>query len=157
ARAHNFRSSWSPTLVASDQEVAEHERAVVLRVVSRVEECHRTVVRRLEDRAPRVRVRGELGAIPPLELLPPLDSVAEPRAQLGARRPVLEPRVGGDRLLLPAARPQALDEQTAAVGRGGRLVRALDSNLRCHSTTNLRTGPASATAGRARRARLDVG
>ena len=46
---------------------------------------------------------------------------------LGARRDILQPSVGGDRLLLHSVRPEALDQNALAIKRLGSVVCALDS------------------------------
>jgi hypothetical protein len=41
--------------------------------------------------------------------------VIEPLSELGARRDILEPRIGGECFLLHASRPQPLDKDAATI------------------------------------------
>jgi hypothetical protein len=95
-------------------------------VVRAVEKRHRATLGILEDRFPRARVRIELRPVPLTKLLPPLDSMTEPRSQRCAGRDFLHPSVDPERILPHPARPQPLDEDATTIRTRRRLVRPLD-------------------------------
>src|SRR5690348_320401 len=111
---------------ALGQIVAKDDGTVVKSVMSAEEKRHRAALSGLQDRCPGTGVRVELRLVPVTELLPPLNPVTKPLPQLGARRDILQPRVGGERVLLHAPRPLPLDEDAATISTRWGLVRAFD-------------------------------
>src|SRR6185295_10595900 len=73
----------------------------------------------------------ELRAVAATKLVPAVRVMAEPGAQLGARRDLLEPFVEPGLRLADAARPQPVDEDPCAVRSFGRLVGALQPYVGC--------------------------
>jgi len=73
---------------------------------------------------------GELGAVAAAELVPAVRIMAEPSAELGARRDVLDPFVEPGFRLADPARPQAVDEDSCAVTFFGRLISTFEPDVR---------------------------
>ena len=73
---------------------------------------------------------GELQAIAAAELVPALRVVAEPPAQIGGWRDFLDPLVELGLGLSKTARPQAIDEDSSAVCCSGRVISALEPEVR---------------------------
>src|SRR5215510_7180742 len=108
--------SWARTPRAvrsslpAEQPVAQHDRLVVLGVLRVVEQHDRPVAQSVQRQLCRVGPRVELGAVALAEPVPALGIVAEPAAELGARRHVLQPAVDVERVLAYATRPQPIHQ-----------------------------------------------
>src|SRR5690606_32884306 len=130
------------------QEIAQHERAVVLEVAGAVQERHRPPAARREQRLAGRAICGQLLAVALAKLLPALDPMPVPAAQRRTRCHVLQPGHAFERLLAHAAGPQALDQEALAIAALARVVDPLDldhpasSSISCPSTWG-RMPPAS--------------
>ena len=74
---------------------------------------------------------GELQAVAAAELIPALRIMSEPPAQIRSWRDFLDPLVQLGLGLAKTARPQAIDEDSSAVCRFGRVICALEPEVRC--------------------------
>src|SRR5690606_6506534 len=83
-----------------------------------------------------------------LELLPALEVVVEPLAQLGARRQVALPAVERQRLTGLAPRPEAINQHADAVVRAGGIIGTLESDHAwLSSVVELPDSPAGSSGG----------
>ena len=119
--------------------VADHDGVVVLLVPGAVDEGDGA-----PRRAPRKVIQPfassrspQLPAIAVDEPFPPARVVAEPAAEVAARRQLPRPNVERERLLLDTARPEPVDQDPVAVAPRRRLVGALDLDHRSAQATCL--------------------
>ena len=114
---------------STSHDLGQDRRVVVLRISCGVHQRERSG-------ACSPAQRGELGApwsklldVAAPELLVASGIVPEPLPQRRARRQVLRPLVELRPLARDASRPESIDQDAVAVGRRGRIVRALHSNV----------------------------
>ena len=98
---------------------------VVNLVPCRIDEGDRALAGTAAEILQRLRMLGEFRAVATAELVPAVGVMTEPGAQLGARCDLLDPFVEPGFRLADPARPQAIDEDTRAVGFFGRLIGSL--------------------------------
>lgn len=104
---------------------------MVMNLVGRpVDERHGSIAGTTPENLKGVGMPCQLFAIAAPELVPTLRIVAEPRPQIGGGRNFLEPLVQLGLCLAKAARPQAIYEDSRAVCSFGRVIRALESEVR---------------------------
>src|SRR5690606_3303803 len=129
-RAPSTRMCWCAVhaLDLLRDEIAQHDRAVALEIVRAEEERNRALLSRLQERPPSVHVVAKLRLVATSKLRPPRGRVREPLTKRRARRHILLPRIHLERVLLHAARPQALDEESLSVGPSRGVVHAFDTN-----------------------------
>ena len=99
-------------------------------VPGRIDEGDRTLAGAAAEILQYLRVIGELRAVPAAKLVPACRVMAEPCAEFGARRDLLEPFVEPGFRLADSARPQAVDEDSCAVGFLGRFIGPLQPDVR---------------------------
>lgn len=80
------------------------------------------------------RMPGKLAAVSIAEFVPTVRVMAEPRSQFGTWRDFLDPFVELRGGLADATWPQAINEDPGAVGFPGRLVGALEPDVRSTNT-----------------------
>lgn len=125
-QAPALRSSSASS--AALQVRSQRHCAVVLLIACGEDEGHRAAPQVLLDPADRLRVGIQLRPITPHELLPARAVVAEPLAQFGAGRHVLEPEICGRFLLAQPPGPQALHQDAQAVFAGRRFIDAFQAD-----------------------------
>src|SRR5919202_4381392 len=97
------------------EHVPDHDRLVVVLVTGAVDKRDVALARRREQGRQHVAAGVELAAVATLELSPALGIMPEPGAQLVARPDLLEPGLDVRRVLADAARPDAIDQEAAAI------------------------------------------
>src|SRR4029453_4756705 len=97
------------------QNLLQDDRLVVLRIPRSVDERHVTPPPGIKQGRQCVLMRSELSTVTPLELVPSRRVVAEPLAELGAGRDVLQPTINLELVLRHAAWPHAGDPEPRAI------------------------------------------
>src|SRR5512138_3088579 len=105
------------------------DRLVVLLVARRVDQRQPLLRRESPKGADHLGPGGELGEVAAGELVPAGGVVAEPPAQLGGRRRVLEPLPGARPLLRHPPGPDPVDQDADPVRLLRRLVDPFDSDV----------------------------
>ena len=102
----------------------------MLPISGRVDEGDRALLGTAAEIRQPFCLLGEFGAVAAAELVPTFGIMAEPSAQFRTWRDFLDPLVEPGLRLADAARPQAIDENSCAVRPFGRIVRALEPDVR---------------------------
>ena len=113
-----------------ENDVLQDESVIVSLIPGRINEGDRALARAAAKLLQRFRMLVELRAVAAAELLPAVGVMAEPTAELGARRDLLEPFVELGFRLADSARPQAVDKYSCAVGFLRRFVGPLQPDVR---------------------------
>ena len=117
-------------LVPSENDVPQHDGIVVNLVPGRIDEGDRTLAGAAAEILQYLRMPGEFRAVAAAELVPAVRVMAEPGAELGARRDLLDPFVEPGFGLADAAWPQAVDEDSRAVAFFGRFIGPFERDVR---------------------------
>lgn len=108
------------------QVLAEHDSAVVERIMRCIQQRHVSMCGRAQQRRPCALVRVELISITSSKFAPALGSMPVPLSELRRRRDVFYPRVGANGRLLHSARPQTFHENSLAIAPRWRFIRTFD-------------------------------
>ena len=117
-------------LLFFENDVLQHEGVVVSLVPGRIDEGDRALARTTAQVLQYFWMPGELRAVAAAKLVPAFRVMAEPCAQLRARRDLLDPLVELRFGLADAARPQVIDQDPCAVRPFGRIISALEPDVR---------------------------
>lgn len=116
--------------LSSENGVPQHEGVVVVPIPGCIDEGDGALLGTATEIVQQFCVLGEFGVVSAAEFVPTFGIMAEPGAQLCAWSDLLDPVVEFGVSLADTARPEAIDEDSYAVRSFGRIVRALESDVR---------------------------
>lgn len=106
----------------------ERQRMAMRLILCAVNQCNRTVAQTLNELSDHLRILIQFLKVTIPEFIPFQRIVAEPLAQRGAGRYILEPPIDTRRILGNAAWPQPVHQNPQSVVRSGRFVGAFKQN-----------------------------